>query len=185
MLDPSNLDLRNLLLTTRADLQRLIHDQTAFAHFHLRRLYFETGDKAASSQIKANRKWIVPAIRDWNSMLQIDAAIINQSFKNYYFKLYGTVNNANAALFYDKKFGFGPKFTSSVKTLYSAPFSSVRTNGLVSKPYPLQCGVRQGCPVSPLYYTTGVCSLFSGLLFGFLVHSDSWGHYDHTMITLI
>lgn len=45
-LDPSNVDLMNSLLTTRADLQRLIHEDTAFALSRLRRMYFETGDKA-------------------------------------------------------------------------------------------------------------------------------------------
>ena len=56
-------------------------------------------------------------------------------------------------LFYTlEKFGFGPKFNSWIKALYSAPVSSVRTNGLISNTFPLQRGVRQGCPISPLLF---------------------------------
>ncbi|KAF3847106.1 hypothetical protein F7725_020134 [Dissostichus mawsoni] len=46
MLDPSNLDLRKSLLTARTNLQKLVHEETAFALFRLRRTYFESGDKA-------------------------------------------------------------------------------------------------------------------------------------------
>ena len=49
MLDPSNLDVRKSLLATRADLQKLIHEETVFALVRLRRYYFESRDKAGKS----------------------------------------------------------------------------------------------------------------------------------------
>ena len=51
-----------------------------------------------------------------------------------------------------RKFGFGPRFISWVRALYNSPISSIKTNGLISKPFALQRGVRQGCPVSPLLF---------------------------------
>ena len=99
MRDPSNLDLRNLLLTARANLQKLAHEETVFALFRLRKTYFESGDKAG--KMLANRlkqienRQIIPAIRDEHGMLQCDAATINESFKNYYSNLYSTENNCN------------------------------------------------------------------------------------------
>ena len=81
MREISNLDLRNSLLTARANLQKLVHEETAFALFRLRRTYFESGDKAG--KMLANRlkqienRQIIPAIRDEHGMLQCDAAIIN------------------------------------------------------------------------------------------------------------
>lgn len=85
MLDPSNLDVRKSLLATRADLQRLIHEETAFALFRLRRCYFESGDKAGkmlAHRLKCiENRQIIPAIRDENGMLQCDPVSINESFK--------------------------------------------------------------------------------------------------------
>ena len=37
-----------------------------------------------------------------------------------------------------RRFGFGPKFASWVKALYSSPVSSIRSNGLISQPFSLQ-----------------------------------------------
>lgn len=56
-------------------------------------------------------------------------------------------------LFYTfKKFSFGSKFINWLEAPYSSPRSSVKTNGLISKPFALQRGVRKGCPVSPLLF---------------------------------
>ena len=51
-----------------------------------------------------------------------------------------------------KKFGFGDKFISYIKTLYTDITIQVKTNGNLSqKVYPSR-GVRQGCPISMLLY---------------------------------
>lgn len=49
-------------------------------------------------------------------------------------------------------FGFGPQFISLVKLLYTDIYSSILVNGFVSKEFPVQCSVRQGCSLSPLLY---------------------------------
>ena len=47
------------------------------------------------------------------------------------------------------KFGFGKVFISWIRTLYSSPCASVRTNSQISQRFRLQRGTRQGCPLSP------------------------------------
>ena len=50
------------------------------------------------------------------------------------------------------RFKFGPRLTQWVDILYRNITSQVKVNGYVSTPFPLQQGVRQGCPLSPLLY---------------------------------
>lgn len=49
-----------------------------------------------------------------------------------------------------ERFGFGPRFISWVKLLYTSPRTAVRTNNNLSIYFELQHGTRQGCPLSPL-----------------------------------
>lgn len=49
-------------------------------------------------------------------------------------------------------FGFQSYFTNWIKTLYNSPTASVITNGIISKPFQLLRGTRQGCPLSPLLF---------------------------------
>lgn len=55
-----------------------------------------------------------------------------------------------------KKFGFGDKFGSWVRLLYSSPQASVNTNGIHSDYFTLQRGTRQGCPLSPLLFALAI-----------------------------
>ncbi len=48
-----------------------------------------------------------------------------------------------------QSFGFGEHFISMINTLYHSPAASVRTGNIISPPFPLQRGTRQGCPLSP------------------------------------
>lgn len=48
--------------------------------------------------------------------------------------------------------GFSPKIFSLISLLYSVPRASVLVNGRTSNYFPLQRGVRQGCPLSPLLF---------------------------------
>ena len=51
-----------------------------------------------------------------------------------------------------EKFNFGPDFRRWVRVIYTDISSLVINNGWLSSPFPLQRGVRQGCPLSPLLY---------------------------------
>ena len=48
--------------------------------------------------------------------------------------------------------GFGPSFISWVNLFYFHVQSAVNVNGYLSSFFSLSCGVRQGCPLSPLLY---------------------------------
>lgn len=58
------------------------------------------------------------------------------------------------------KLGIGPKFFSWVRFLYSAPVARIQINGLLSEPFALHRGTRQGCPLSPLLFALGVSHPF-------------------------
>ena len=51
-----------------------------------------------------------------------------------------------------ERFNFGPDFRRWVKVIYTGISSLVINNGWLSSSFPLQRGVRQGCPLSPLLY---------------------------------
>lgn len=51
-----------------------------------------------------------------------------------------------------EKFGFGSTFCRWIKILYSDIFSAVKCNGHISKYFPIQNSVRQGCPISALLF---------------------------------
>ncbi len=55
-----------------------------------------------------------------------------------------------------ENFGFGKTFISMVKTLYTNPLAVVLTGNILSKPFPLHRGTRQGCPLSPLLFALSV-----------------------------
>ena len=43
--DPKNIRFKNEMMICKAELQSIIHEETAFAMFRLHRKYFESGDK--------------------------------------------------------------------------------------------------------------------------------------------
>lgn len=60
-------------------------------------------------------------------------------------------------LFYTlRRFGFGTNFISWIEVLYSSPLAAVRTNNNLSNYFQLQCGTRQGCPLSPLLFAMAI-----------------------------
>ena len=50
------------------------------------------------------------------------------------------------------KFGFGPGFINWISILNSCSMSCILYNGWLSGNFPLECGIRQGCPISPLCF---------------------------------
>ena len=51
---------------------------------------------------------------------------------------------------------FGDEFKQWVRVLVTDTFSSVNHDGWISDTIPLKCGIRQGCPFSPLVFTLAV-----------------------------
>uniref|UniRef100_A0A3Q3GDX3 Reverse transcriptase domain-containing protein n=1 Tax=Labrus bergylta TaxID=56723 RepID=A0A3Q3GDX3_9LABR len=51
-----------------------------------------------------------------------------------------------------EEFGFCRKFICMIKTLYTNPYAVVQTDNILSTPFPLRRGTRQGCPLSPLLF---------------------------------
>ena len=49
-------------------------------------------------------------------------------------------------------YGFGDSFIHWIQILYSNAYTKISINGFLTKEIHLQCGVRQGCPLSPLLY---------------------------------
>ncbi len=96
MADPSNQDLKDILLTTGEDLQKLIHEETAYALFCLRKTYFESEDKAGKMLVyrlkQLENKQTIPAFRDESGKLQCKPNTIDESFKKYYTMLCSLAN---------------------------------------------------------------------------------------------
>lgn len=71
-----------------------------------------------------------------------------------------------------RKYDFGANFITWIKRLYQDPTASIRTNSQLSKPFTLERGTRQGCPLSPLLFDLAIeplavalrsCKEFSGI----------------------
>lgn len=52
--------------------------------------------------------------------------------------------------------GIGPRFLSWVRLLYTDPIARIQINRLLSTPFALLRGMRQGCPLSPLLFALAV-----------------------------
>lgn len=92
MSNSSHSELRRSKLTVKADLQSLLHEETAFALFQLRRKHFESGDKAgkmlAHKLKQAENMHSILVIKDRKGTLHTDNTSINLAFKHYYSNLY-------------------------------------------------------------------------------------------------
>ncbi|KAF3832143.1 hypothetical protein F7725_025808, partial [Dissostichus mawsoni] len=94
MRDPKNPLLQKTLLTVRADLQAILHEETAFSLCRLPKKHFECGDKAGKMlalQLKQlEGKLSIPAIRDSGGNIINDPKLINREFQTFYSNLYQT-----------------------------------------------------------------------------------------------
>ena len=84
---------------------------------------------------------------DYAKLKQLSAAVISLDQE----KAFDRVNHAFLQRVLEK-FNFGPDFCRWVRVIYTDISSVVINNGWLSSAFPLQRGVRQGCPLSPLLY---------------------------------
>ena len=77
----------------------------------------------------------------------IEGAVVFLDFQ----KAFDTVNHnfLHATL---EKINFGNSFIKWVRTIYSKAESCLSNNGWTSKPFVIQRGIRQGCPLSALLF---------------------------------
>ena len=77
----------------------------------------------------------------------IEGAVVFLDFQ----KAFDTVNHTflHATL---EKFNFGNSFIKWVKTIYNNAEACLSNNGWTSKPFKIQRGIRQGCPLSALLF---------------------------------
>ena len=55
-----------------------------------------------------------------------------------------------------KRFGFGDTYIKWVQTVLTNSISYIQYNGWLSEQFNVKCGVRQGCPFSPLAFIIGI-----------------------------
>lgn len=81
---PSKLELRTIL-TVKADLQSLLHEETGFARFQIHKKIF----KMLAYKLKqAKGMHSIPVIKDGTGTLDTDNIYINSAFNQYYCNLY-------------------------------------------------------------------------------------------------
>ena len=72
-----------------------------------------------------------------------------------YSKAFDSVSKMHILHAFDM-FGLGPDFQKWVKVLTSYSQSSLNHGGWLSEPFTVDCGIRQGCPFSPLAFVLAV-----------------------------
>ena len=72
-----------------------------------------------------------------------------------YCKAFDSINKAFLQKSFEL-FGFGPKFKKWVRVLMENNYSCVQHNGWLSEWFPVESGIRQGCPFSPLCFILAV-----------------------------
>jgi len=82
------------------------------------------------------------------------------------------------------KFGFPKHFTNTVKTLYENADTVIIINGVISKPYKVTRGVRQGDPLSCLIFNLAIESLTAALRTSALQGLQIEGEHEHLITTL-
>lgn len=78
-----------------------------------------------------------------------------------------------------QKFGIRNNFLKWVKLIYSSPQAEILTNGLLSAPFRLFRGTRQGCPLSPLLFTLAIEPLAMAIRCHKSISGIKIGDLDH------
>lgn len=78
-----------------------------------------------------------------------------------------------------RHFGLGPKMYHCISSLYSAPSAQIRINGLLSDPFTLHNGTRQGCPLSPLLFAITLKPFLATIRHNINIHGIQIGDRIH------
>lgn len=90
--DPNNSLLKQELLLARAEAQEMMHEETAFALYKLRRKHNENGGKAGKMlayQLKnLEQKHTITTLKDSSGSIIRDHDVINDTFRSFFSSLY-------------------------------------------------------------------------------------------------
>jgi exonuclease III len=83
--------------------------------------------------------------------------------------------------------GLSPPFRKWIQRLYENPSASIKINNYISLPFTLHCGVRQGCPLSPILFCLCIEALARSLradplIKGISLPGDSPGYRSLTAL---
>lgn len=78
-----------------------------------------------------------------------------------------------------KRFGVGYSFLRWVKLLYTDPTAEILTNNVISSPFCLYRGTRQGCPLSPLLFVLAIEPLAMAVRNSSSLSGIKLGDMDH------
>ena len=78
-----------------------------------------------------------------------------------------------------RAFGFGERFINWVKIVYSDTRSQVKINGFLTPSFPIERGVRQGCPLSALLYVLCAEVLGIAIRSNKNIHGFKYGNNEH------
>ena len=102
--------------------------------------FIRTRNSADNFRRLINIMWVLRNSNDPAAALSLDAEKAFDRVEWHF--LFATLEN----------FKFGAKFISWIKLLYALPKASVVSNGVISQPFELARGTKQGCPLSPLLF---------------------------------
>ena len=116
-----------------------------------------------STVIHDDQKGFIKGRRISDIIRELDDVIEYQKFKLQpgiilaidYEKAFDTVSS-DFILDAFKSFGFGPYFMRWVETLMKGRLSCAKNGGFISRPFNVERGVRQGCPIAPLIFVLAV-----------------------------
>ena len=130
MADPNDDSLKQTICWARAEVQALMHEESAFVLYKLRRKHYETGEKAgkmlAYQLKKREQKHSISALRDDSGEILRDHDIINDKFKTFFSSLYKSEYNVTQQ---ERDLYFAnlplPKLDEQQKQSLDAPISAV------------------------------------------------------------
>lgn len=90
---------------------------------------------------------LVLDLLDYRHLIETDGFILSIDF-------YKAFDSIEHPFIFDclKLFGFGYKFRNIIKSLYENSNSSVSLSGGTSPRFPINRGIKQGCPISPFLF---------------------------------